>query len=113
MIFLCHKMNNFGCVLTKNERYVITMAGISIGAKDYDDIHVLDLHTMKTFGSDLKCPFDGCSVECKSRNNVKQHFCDKHMPKKFKCSKCNKKFSRKQLLKRHVKKYHETEDKCF
>ena len=60
-IKLPHKMNNFGCVITRNERYIICSAGLGdsdVDAPSYKDIFVLDLNLMKIFECDIGFPFN-------------------------------------------------------
>ena len=56
-IRLPHTMNNFGCVITKDERYIICCAGLNDGeGPSYKDIFVVDLQLMKIFQVDMKFP---------------------------------------------------------
>ena len=48
-------MNHFGCVVTKDERYVIIMADLGDN-KDFDDMAVLDLKQIKVFECDMIFP---------------------------------------------------------
>lgn len=72
-IKLPHGMNNFGCVLTTDNRYVIIMAGLGMD-KNYDDIHVLDLNVMNIFAVDLKFPFDRICIAIIMEKKVENEF---------------------------------------
>ena len=63
---LPHKMNGFGCVLIKNEQYIIIMGGRQHNFHyEYDDrIFIFDLRTWKFSESKTKLPFRG--VFCKA-----------------------------------------------
>ena len=55
---LPRRMNNFGCVITKDERYIICCAGLNDedDPPSYKDIIVLDLNIMKFLSVDMKFP---------------------------------------------------------
>ena len=54
---LPYKMNHFGCVITKEQRYISVLGGITGMATD--DIFVFDSTRMETNKSKIKLPFKG------------------------------------------------------
>ena len=53
---LPQKMNSFGCVITKNQQYIIIMGGFGNG-EYHDEIFIFDLKVMKIRESKTKLPF--------------------------------------------------------
>eukprot|EP01084_Bolivina_argentea_P254942 428706_1 len=68
------KMIMFGCVLSLNERYIITLCGI-VGSddKEIDDIFVIDLYEKNVKKSKIKCPFKGRSIAVVMHNKHEKH----------------------------------------
>ena len=61
-IKLPHKMRDFGCVITKDQRYIFILGGLT-QESDMNEIFVLDLTTMSVTKSEKTLPFRG---ECKA-----------------------------------------------
>eukprot|EP01084_Bolivina_argentea_P238209 400204_1 len=60
------EMHGFGCVLTKQDRYIILFGGCNNRKRirtELNDIYVLDLKSMKWNKSDVKCPVSGVFIE--------------------------------------------------
>ncbi len=69
-------------------------------------------HIHSNGGKAYKC--DDCSFECHNKAKLKVHSSSVHLKLKHPCDHCDKAFSRRQNLRRHVKFYHEKNDtfKC-
>ena len=54
-----HKMNLFGCIVSADERYIVTFGGEG-RTERMDEIWILDLEVMTWRQSKMKCPITGC-----------------------------------------------------
>ena len=58
-------VHNFGCVMTRDERYVVIFGGTQLPEGCvYDGILVMDLRTFKVRKSKIKCPMEGDVYAC-------------------------------------------------
>ena len=71
-------MNNMGCDVTRDDRYILIAGGIDtppprLRQIEYNDIFVLDLNTMEFKESGIKLPFEGGNCHTLIMENKKEN----------------------------------------